>query len=139
MPFVKAAIFSYLVAGAATFSPRVPTNTSSPSRSYTTRGSGAPAASSASFTLDGEWDFTLKPTLDNKWGDFRLPVRERFIGAEVRRVQMAGAEKLLGKPAFRAILGPYTSQPSGAPTLVPESDKRIAINSTEAAFSDLTE
>lgn len=49
------------------------------------------------------------------------------------------AEKLLGKPAFRAILGPYTSQPSGAPTLVPESDKRVAINSTEAAFGDLGE
>ena len=58
----------------------------------------------------------------------------------VKKVLGVGeAEKLLGKPAFRAILGPYTSQPSGAPTLVPESDKRIAINSTEAAFSDLTE
>ena len=38
----------------------------------------------SALTLDGEWDFTLKPTLDNKWGDFRLPVRERYIGAEIR-------------------------------------------------------
>ncbi len=44
--------------------------------------------------IDGEWDFTLKPTMDNKWGDFRLPVRERFIGAEIRRVRMEGADKL---------------------------------------------
>ena len=50
-------------------------------------------APSSCITLDGEWDFTLKPTLDNKWGDFRLPVRERYIGAEIRRVKMVDAEK----------------------------------------------
>ena len=49
---------------------------------------------SSGVTLDGEWDFTLKPTLDNKWGDFRLPVRERYIGAEIRRVKMVGAKDL---------------------------------------------
>lgn len=47
------------------------------------------------------------------------------------------AEKLLGKPAFRAILGQFSVQGDGAPTLVPESDKRLAINSSEAAFADL--
>lgn len=47
------------------------------------------------------------------------------------------AEKLLGKPAFRAILGQYTVQGEGAPTLVPESDKRLSINSSESAFADL--
>lgn len=47
------------------------------------------------------------------------------------------AEKLLGKPAFRAILGQFTVQGEGAPTLVPESDKRLSINSSEAAFADL--
>lgn len=52
-------------------------------------------------------------------------------------ISTADAEKLLGKAAFRAILGPYVNQGPGAPTLVPESDKRLAINSSEAAFSDL--
>lgn len=49
------------------------------------------------------------------------------------------AEKLLGKAAFRAILGPLSSQGDGAPTLVPESDKRLSINSSDAAFADLAE
>lgn len=49
------------------------------------------------------------------------------------------AEKLLGKPAFRAILGAFATQGDGAPTLVPESDKRLSINSVEAAFSDLAD
>lgn len=52
-------------------------------------------------------------------------------------ISTADAEKLLGKAAFRAILGPYVNQGPGAPTLVPESDKRLAVNSSEAAFSDL--
>ena len=34
--------------------------------------------------LDGPWEFELKPTLDNQWGDFRLPVTNRMIGAEAR-------------------------------------------------------
>lgn len=34
--------------------------------------------------LDGEWEFELKPTMDNRWGDFRLPVKEKIIGAEAR-------------------------------------------------------
>ena len=44
--------------------------------------------------LSGTWDFALEPTMDNKWGDFRLPVRERFIGAEIRQVKMEGAKDL---------------------------------------------
>ncbi len=38
----------------------------------------------ASVVLDGPWDFELKPTLDNRWGDFRLPVTDRVIGPEAR-------------------------------------------------------
>ncbi len=37
-------------------------------------------------TLDGEWSFALKPTCYNKWGDFRLPGFDGFIGAEARQV-----------------------------------------------------
>lgn len=54
-------------------------------------------------------------------------------------ITVGEAEKLMGKSAFRAILGSFSHQNEGAPTLVPESDKRVAINSTEAAFADLVE
>ncbi|MBP5510339.1 MAG: hypothetical protein J6Z49_05425 [Kiritimatiellae bacterium] len=68
-------------------------------------------------TLDGEWNFTLKPTLDNKWGDFRLPVRERFIGAEIRRVKMNDAGEL-GLPAEMTVgFGPQFLDGNGAPFL----------------------
>jgi hypothetical protein len=34
--------------------------------------------------VDGTWNFQLKPTLDNQWGDFRIPATKEFIGAEAR-------------------------------------------------------
>jgi hypothetical protein len=34
--------------------------------------------------LDGEWEFELKPTMDNRFGDFRLPVTDEIIGPEAR-------------------------------------------------------
>ena len=34
--------------------------------------------------IEGEWEFSLKPTLFNRWGDFRLPVNGDYIGAEIR-------------------------------------------------------
>jgi len=35
--------------------------------------------------LDGLWDFSLAPTMDNQWGDFRYPASDELIGAEARR------------------------------------------------------
>ncbi len=34
-----------------------------------------------------EWDFSIEPTMDNQWGDFRLPVtpQDQVIGAEIRQ------------------------------------------------------
>ena len=54
-------------------------------------------------------------------------------------ITVGEAEKLLGKPAFRAILGQFSVQGDGAPTLVPESDKRLSITSGDAVFADLLE
>ena len=34
--------------------------------------------------IDGDWRITLLPTLDNKWGDYRLPASDEMIGAEAR-------------------------------------------------------
>lgn len=34
--------------------------------------------------FEGSWRCALEPTLDNAFGDYRLPIEERFIGAEAR-------------------------------------------------------
>jgi len=33
-------------------------------------------------SLDGEWEFELRPTLDNRWGDYRLPAFDGRLAAE---------------------------------------------------------
>jgi len=40
-------------------------------------------------SLDGDWDFILEPTLDNTWGDFRLPPSKKLLSAEIRRCRYA--------------------------------------------------
>lgn len=42
--------------------------------------------------LDGEWNVDLLPTMNNKWGDFRLPASDEYIGAEARIFRYAPAE-----------------------------------------------
>lgn len=34
--------------------------------------------------INGDWEFELIPTMDNRWGDFRMPAFNRKIGAEAR-------------------------------------------------------
>jgi hypothetical protein len=34
--------------------------------------------------VEGEWDVEIIPTMDNRWGDFRLPKSDGFIGVEAR-------------------------------------------------------
>ena len=45
-------------------------------------------------------------------------------------------EKLVGKKRFAETLGGLIVKPAGKPVLVPESDKREAIHSAEAAKAD---
>ena len=49
-----------------------------------------------SIQLDDRWELELKPTLDNQWGDFRLPPSLEPLGAEVRefhyRMESPGQE-----------------------------------------------
>ncbi len=52
-------------------------------RTVTLRGETAPLE--PAMAIDGAWEFELKPTMDNRWGDFRLPATQRMIGAEARR------------------------------------------------------
>ena len=50
--------------------------------------------------LTGSWTFKLIPTMDNQWGDFRLPVTpdNRMIGAEARRLYYRVSETENWKP-----------------------------------------
>ena len=48
-------------------------------------------------------------------------------------------EKLVGKKKLTKLLGNLLVKPAGKPVLVPESDKREAINTTEAAKTDFAE
>lgn len=46
---------------------------------------GTAAEPEKAVALEGPWEFELKPTMDNRWGDFRLPATSKMIGAEARR------------------------------------------------------
>jgi hypothetical protein len=37
--------------------------------------------------IDNEWEFELKPTLDNKYGDYRLPAFDGKLGVEVWKMK----------------------------------------------------
>lgn len=58
---------------------------------------------------------------------------------ETRVKPVGEIEKTLGKTAFKALLGGLVHQGDGPLILVPESDKRIAYSSADAAFDDLTD
>ena len=49
----------------------------------------AAAVSPETIALDGPWEFELKPTLDNRFGDFHWPPTRTCIGAEARRLKYA--------------------------------------------------
>jgi hypothetical protein len=44
----------------------------------------APALSPTTIALDDPWEFELETTMDNRYGDFRLPVTDPIIGPEAR-------------------------------------------------------
>ncbi len=56
--------------------------------------------------LDGEWQVEFKPTMDNRWGDYRLPAFAGKIGPEIRAmrwVEEGRVENLGFGPQFLAI------------------------------------
>lgn len=62
---------------------------------------------------------------------------EDFITSKLKGI--GDIEKLVGKAEFPKLLGEYVIKPPGAPTLVPEADKRPALGSVEAARNDFSE
>ena len=48
-------------------------------------------------------------------------------------ISLTAMEKLMGKATFRGVLGEYITKPAGKPALVPDSDKRRALDLHSAA------
>ena len=51
-----------------------------------------PSPAISTIPIEGEWDFKLKPTMDNWWGDFRYPASSEPIPIEVREFRYAQGE-----------------------------------------------
>lgn len=54
---------------------------------------------------------------------------------EKKLIGITAMQKLLGKTKFDDLLSPYIEKPPGKPTLVPESDKRPAMNTAKHEFN----
>lgn len=55
---------------------------------------------------------------------------------ERKLLGVTAMQKLLGKTRFEELLAPYIEKPQGKPTLVPESDKRPAMNNAKTDFME---
>lgn len=66
--------------------------------------------------FDGPWNFTIRPTLDNRFGDFRLPATNGLLAAEASRFRWA-EETIPGarwhEPSFDDSLWPETTYSFG--------------------------
>lgn len=59
-----------------------------------------------------------------------------FIPYEKKLLGITAMQKLLGKTRFDELLAGYIEKPQGKPTLVPESDKRPAMNNAKSDFME---
>ena len=59
-----------------------------------------------------------------------------FDPFEKKLLGITAMQKLLGKARFEELLGAYIEKPQGKPTLVPESDKRPAMNTAKSDFME---
>ena len=59
-----------------------------------------------------------------------------FDPYERKVLGITAMQKLLGKSRFEELLAPYIEKPQGKPTLVPESDKRPAMNTAKNDFME---
>ena len=66
--------------------------------------------------VEGKWSIDIRPTMDNKWGDFRQPASHEMIGVEAREFAYAfieNVESMAEPPAFKddAMNGVYGYAP----------------------------
>ena len=59
-----------------------------------------------------------------------------FDPYERKVLGITAMQKMLGKSRFEELLAPYIEKPQGKPTLVPESDKRPAMNTAKSDFME---
>ena len=59
-----------------------------------------------------------------------------FDPYEHKVLGITAMQKMLGKTKFNELLGDFIEKPQGKPTLVPESDKRPAINTAKNDFME---
>jgi len=59
-----------------------------------------------------------------------------FDPYEHKVLGVTAMQKMLGKSRFEELLAPYIEKPQGKPTLVPDSDKRPAINTAKNDFME---
>ena len=59
-----------------------------------------------------------------------------FDPYEKKVLGVTAMQKLLGKSRFEELLAPYIEKPQGKPTLVPDSDKRPAMNTAKNDFME---
>jgi len=65
--------------------------------------------------LGNDWEFELKPSLDNQWGDFQLPASNEMMGAQVRQLHYKEnldyqGEKLSFDDSWKIIICAYGKQ-----------------------------
>lgn len=69
-------------------------------------------------------------------------INEGYAEEEIYKKKILGVtamQKLLGKKKFDELIGDYIEKPEGKPVLVPESDRRPAINKNSEAVNDFKE
>lgn len=71
-------------------------------------------------------DAVVAATVENAGFD---PYERKVLG-------ITAMQKMLGKSRFEELLAPYIEKPQGKPTLVPESDKRPAMNTAKNDFME---
>ena len=65
-----------------------------------------------------------------------VQLRAGFDPYEHKVIGVTAMQKLLGKSRFDELLAAYIEKPQGKPTLVPESDKRPAMNTAKNDFME---
>ena len=84
------------------------------------------------------WEFELKPSLDNRWGDFELPAGDQLLGAQVREIYFSedhdySGGKISIDNSWNRVTCGYGPQflKLGALTHLPSSDEILKMNPTD--------
>jgi len=93
--------------------------------------------------LGSTWEFELKPSLDNQWGDFQLPATKELLGAQVRQLHFKentnyAGEKLTFDQYWRTVTCAFGPQflKIGAIPVIPSAEEMLKLipkNSADTA------